>query len=65
MKLNLDSAACTGHGLCYSLAPHLFEDDDQGYGHVVGDGVVPDTQLAEARSAVANCPERAISFVDD
>jgi len=65
MKLRIDSAACTGHGLCYSLAPHFFEDDDQGYGHVVGDGVVPANQLAEARSAVANCPEKAIGFIDD
>jgi|KBSSwiStaDraftv2_1062776.scaffolds.fasta_scaffold334154_2 ferredoxin len=65
MKLNIDGDACTGHGLCYSLAPQFFEDDEQGYGHVIGDGVVPNNQLAEARTAVANCPEKAISFVDD
>jgi len=65
MKLNLDESVCTGHGLCYSLAPYFFEDDEQGYGHVIGDGVVPDKQLGEARTAVANCPEKAISFVDD
>ena len=65
MKLNIDGDACTGHGLCYSLAPQFFEDDEQGYGHVFGDGVIPDNQLAEARAAVANCPEKAISFIDD
>ncbi|BBZ70747.1 ferredoxin [Mycobacterium paraseoulense] len=64
MKLRIDSA-CTGHGLCYSLASRLFKDDDQGYGHVLGDGVVPEGLLAEARSAVANCPERAISLGED
>ncbi|MDT5078664.1 MAG: ferredoxin [Mycobacterium sp.] len=64
MKLSLDDAVCTGHGLCYAHAPELFVDDDQGYGHVIDDGVVPDDRQQEAREAVGICPEVAISLQD-
>jgi ferredoxin len=38
----------------------LFGDDDEGFGKVLEDGVVPAGSEREARLAVANCPERAI-----
>ena len=60
MKLHIDSERCQGHGRCYDLAPDLFGDDDEGFGKVLGDGVVPASRDREARLAVANCPERAI-----
>lgn len=60
MKLHIDSERCQGHGRCYDLAPDLFGDDDEGFGKVLGDGVVPAGSEREARLAVANCPERAI-----
>lgn len=60
MKLHIDSERCQGHGRCYDLAPDLFGDDDEGFGKVLGDGVVPADSEREARLAVANCPERAI-----
>ncbi len=37
MRATIDSAKCMGHGMCYSLAPNVFADDDQGYGHVIGE----------------------------
>jgi ferredoxin len=40
----------------------LFGDDDEGYGMVLGDGVVPPDLEREARLAVANCPEQAIEL---
>jgi ferredoxin len=64
MKLSLDTAICTGHGLCYASAPDLFIDDDQGYGHLLDDGIVPDGKQQEAREAVGICPEGAVA-VDD
>ena len=64
MQLRIDEERCTGHGRCYSLAPDLFEPDDEGNGQVVGDGRVPPGQEDLARKAVANCPERAV-IVDD
>jgi ferredoxin len=62
VKLQIDTALCQGHGRCYDLAPDLFGDDDEGFGQVLGDGIVPSDKEHEARLAVANCPERAITL---
>jgi ferredoxin len=64
VKLHIDSAVCQGHGRCYDLAPDLFGDDDEGFGQVLGDGIVPPGKEQEARLAVANCPERAITLAE-
>ena len=56
----LDRAACTGHGRCYTVAPELFRDDEQGFGVVTIPTIAGD-RLAEANQAVAACPERAIT----
>ena len=53
MKVQINSERCQGHGRCYDLAPGLFGDDDEGYGQVLGDGVVPPGQEREARLAAA------------
>ncbi|MCK2215574.1 ferredoxin [Actinomadura sp. ATCC 31491] len=63
MKLKIDPERCQGHGRCYDLAPALFGEDDEGYGQVLGDGVVPANEQQTARLAVANCPERAIEIL--
>jgi ferredoxin len=65
VRLQIDSGACQGHGRCYDLAPDLFGDDEEGFGQVLGDGVVSPDQEREARLAVANCPERAIELVEE
>jgi ferredoxin len=64
VKLQIDTTLCQGHGRCYDLAPELFGDDDEGFGQVLGDGIVPPGKEHVARLAVANCPERAISLTD-
>ena len=64
MKVHINSEVCQGHGRCYDLAPKLFGEDDEGYGTVLGDGVVPPGEEQEARLAVANCPERAIDLIE-
>lgn len=61
MKLTIDTSKCQGHGRCYDLSPDLFADDDEGYGVVRGDGEVPAGKEEEAKRAIANCPEGAIS----
>jgi ferredoxin len=63
VKVQIDSGRCQGHGRCYDLAPDLFGDDEEGYGQVLGDGVVPPGMQHQAQLAVANCPERAISLL--
>ncbi|HET9895522.1 MAG TPA: ferredoxin [Streptosporangiaceae bacterium] len=62
MKVRIDAALCQGHGRCYDLAPDLFGDDDEGYGKVLGDGIVPAQSQADAQRAALNCPEQAISL---
>ncbi|MBI2167926.1 MAG: ferredoxin [Actinobacteria bacterium] len=54
-----------GQARCYFTAPDLFEPDDIGDGYVIGDGTVPPGQEGQARLAVANCPERAITIDED
>ena len=61
MKVRVDDERCEGHGRCYALAPELFAPDDIGNGHEVGDGTVAAGMEQQARLAVANCPERAIT----
>ena len=64
MKVQIDPGRCQGHGRCYDIAPGLFGDDDEGYGKVLGDGVVPPGRGHEAGLAAANCPERAITLAE-
>jgi len=65
MKVRIDPARCQGHGRCYDLVPDLFGEDDEGFGLVLGDGVVPPGKERQARLAVANCPERAIELDEE
>jgi ferredoxin len=65
VKAQIDSGRCQGHGRCYDIAPGLFGDDAEGYGTVLGDGLVPPGQAHEAGLAVANCPERAITLAEE
>jgi ferredoxin len=65
VKVQIDPQRCHGHGRCYTLAPDLFGEDDEGYGQVVGDGAVSPDQEHAARLAVSNCPERAIDLVEE
>jgi ferredoxin len=65
MKVQINSDKCQGHGRCYDLAPGLFGDDEQGYGMVLGDGIVPPALEHDARLAELNCPERAIDVLEE
>jgi ferredoxin len=66
MRVVIDTERCTGHGRCYSLAPAVFtDDDDEGYGVLIGDGAITADQLEDARRAVLACPERAIAIEDE
>jgi ferredoxin len=63
VKVQIDPGRCQGHGRCYDLAPGLFDEDDEGYGTVRGEGLVSQESLA--RLAAANCPERAIDILEE
>ena len=63
MRIKVDPELCEGHNRCFSLAPDLFEVDDYGLSRALNDGVVPSGREEQARLAVDNCPEFAISVV--
>ena len=60
MRVSIDADLCAGHGRCYTLAPDVFDSDDDGHG-VVGLVDVPPPLHEAARLAARNCPERAIT----
>jgi ferredoxin len=65
MKIHVDQEKCQGHNRCFVVAPDLFELDDFGYAHEIGDGAVPAGEEEKARLAVINCPEQAITLMED
>jgi ferredoxin len=65
MRLEIDTAVCTGHGRCYTRAPALVEPDDEGFPVLLHDGGAVDEGLVEAaRTAAQSCPEGAITLVE-
>jgi ferredoxin len=65
VKVQISPERCQGHGRCYDLAPDLFGEDDEGYGTVLADGVVPPAHERAARLAAANCPEHAVEILEE
>ncbi|MET0453977.1 MAG: ferredoxin [Mycobacterium sp.] len=65
MKLTIDDKTCMGHGLCYYTAPDLVEDDERGFGVVIGTGEVAQSQRSVAEQAESLCPERAVHLTGD
>jgi len=63
-RVHFYAGRCQGHNRCYSVSPDLFELDDLGMSSEVGPGLVPVGLVSQARLAVANCPEHAISLTE-
>lgn len=58
MKACVDKEKCIGCGLCASIAPEIFEMEDDGLAGVVGE--VTSSNGTEAKEAEASCPVEAI-----
>ena len=58
MKVSVDFAKCTGLGICESMAPDIFEVDDDGKLLLLKDDVTDD-ELQSVEEAVAGCPTEA------
>jgi len=65
MRICVDPEKCEGHNRCFSLAPELFAVDDLGIASALNDGAVPAGLEAKADLAIANCPEFAITIVEE
>ena len=65
LKIHVDQNKCQGHARCKSLAPELFNLDEYGNAHEVGDGNVPEGLEDKAYLAQSNCPEIAIEVTEE
>ena len=65
IRLRVDPDKCQGHARCKSLAPELFELDEFGNAHEIGDGTVPAGLEEKAYLAKSNCPELAIDIIEE
>jgi ferredoxin len=63
MRIRVDRGTCTGHGRCFSLAPEVFDSDDEGFSVVRLEAIPPELEAA-ARRGAGGCPEAAI-IIDD
>lgn len=64
MKITVDRTKCTALGICESVAPDLFEVQDDGSLTIMVDR--PDAALQEAaRDAVEGCPTGALFLEED
>jgi ferredoxin len=63
MKVEVDLAKCTGHGICESIADDVFEVQDDG-SVLIHDGERPESDRERMRQAVTQCPAAALSLVD-
>lgn len=60
-RVVVDADRCTGHGRCYSLAPHVFDADEVGHCVVLVEDVSGELE-SQAKTGEQNCPEGAITL---
>ena len=59
MEIIVDREKCTALGICESLAPDVFEVDDNGQ-LVVKKASVSDAERDEVEAAIGGCPTEAL-----
>ena len=59
MKVIADFAKCTGLGICESMAPNIFEVNDDGELVLLKEDITDD-ELESVEEAVAGCPTEAL-----
>jgi ferredoxin len=64
MKIRVDEDRCSGHGRCYTIAPDVYEPDDEGHCVIRREDVAPEFREI-ARRAALNCPEDAITITEE
>ncbi len=61
MRISVDTEACTGHALCFGIAPDVFVLDELGYNVTPAGEVAPELE-EQARRGALSCPEMAITI---
>lgn len=64
MRVVVEQSKCAGHGRCYDIGPDVFGCDDDGYVELLVMGEIPELLREQARLAVLNCPENALTLDD-
>lgn len=64
MRIDVDLAKCTGHGICETIAADVFEVEDDGRVHIHGNHR-PDSDRARMQQAVIQCPAAALILTED
>jgi ferredoxin len=62
MRVEVDLAKCTGHGICESIAEDVFEVTDDGI-VVIHDNERPESDRDRIQQAVTQCPVSALRIV--
>jgi ferredoxin len=63
MRVAVNTAKCSGIGLCEVAAPAVFEVGDDGQSHAINPEP-PDDERAAVEQAVNDCPTGALSILD-
>jgi len=63
-RVRVDQERCQGHARCVALAAELFRLDEFGNAREIT-GHIPPGFADKARLAQANCPELAISIIEN
>ena len=63
MKVDVDLAKCTGHGICESIAEDVFEVQDDGT-VVILDAEGPESDRERLQQAVTQCAAAALRLSD-
>jgi ferredoxin len=64
MRLTVDQTKCSALGICESLAPELFEVQDDGSLAIL-DSRPTGGHCQAAREAVESCPTAALSILEE
>jgi ferredoxin len=66
MKVLVESPKCSGHGMCFATASHVFDLDDEGFALIQDSEIEVGPDLAaEARTGAMSCPEQAIRITEE
>ena len=64
MRIDVDLAKCTGHGICETIAEDVFEVSDDGRVRIHGHRR-PESDRARMQQAVTQCPAAALTLADE
>ena len=64
MRIDVDLAKCTGHGICETIAEDVFELSDDGRVHIHRNQR-PESDRARMQQAVTQCPAAALTLADE